>query len=86
MGLSLVITLIIVNNKTYFGFFLFALQIRYLKRIFHDEYHNLSARPLWNSWLVAAPSPPPPHPKKKKKKNSAGSKLSQNSLPSFDVA
>ena len=27
--------------------------------------------------------PPPP---KKKKKNSAGSKLSQNSLPNFDVA
>ena len=29
---------------------------------------------------------PPPPPKKKKKKNSAGSKLSQNSLPNFDVA
>ena len=30
---------------------------------------------------VHAPSPPPP-----KKKNSAGSKLSQNSLSNFDVA
>ena len=28
----------------------------------------------------------PPPPQKKKKKNSAGSKLSQNSLPNFDVA
>ena len=27
-----------------------------------------------------------PPPQKKKKKNSAGSKLSQNSLPNFDVA
>ena len=67
MGLSRVITLIIVNNKTYFVFFLFALQIRYLKRIFHHEYYNLSTRPLWNSWLVPAPSPPPPQKKKKKK-------------------
>ena len=32
---------------------------------------------------VHAPSPPPPPPKKK---NSAGSKLSLNSLSNFDVA
>ena len=36
------------------------------------------------SETVPAPSPPPPQ--KKKKKKSAGSKLSQNSLPNFDVA
>ena len=36
---------------------------------------------------VPAPSsPPPPKKEKKRKKNSAGSKLSQKSLPSFDVA
>ena len=36
------------------------------------------------SETVPALSSPPP--KKKRKKNSAGSKLSQNSLPNFDVA
>ena len=75
MGLSRVITLIIVNNKTYV-LFLFALQIRYLKRIFLGEYYNLSTRPLLNSSCSITPPPP----KKKKKKNSAGSKLSQNSV------
>ena len=38
------------------------------------------------SETVPAPSSPPPPKKKKRKKNSAGSKLSQNSLPNFDVA
>ena len=37
------------------------------------------------SETVPALSSPPPK-KKKRKKNSAGSKLSQNSLPNFDVA
>ena len=64
MGLSRVITLIIVNNKTHVLFFLFALQIRYLRRIFHGEYYNLSTR---RSETVPAPSSPPP-PKKKRKK------------------
>ena len=64
------------------SFFLFALQMRYLNRVFHDEYYNLSLKQLACSCSCSAtPSPP-----KKRKKNSAGSKLSQNSLPNFDVA
>ena len=37
-------------------------------------------------FLLRHPPPPKKKKQKNKKKNSAGSKLSQNSLPNFDVA
>ena len=47
------------------SFFLFALQMRYLKRIFHDKYYNLSLKQLACSCSCSATPPPSPSQKKK---------------------
>ena len=50
------------------SFFLFALQMRYLNRVFHDEYYNLSLKQLACSCSCSA-TPPPPKKKKIKQAN-----------------
>ena len=79
MGLSRVITLIIVNNKTYVLFFCLLYKLDIWSVYFMA---NITIYQPDRSEKVHAPSPPPPS----QKKNSAGSKLSQNSLSNFDVA
>ena len=84
MGLSRVITLIIVNNKTYFViFFCFLYKLDIWSVYFMTNITIYQPDRCETAGLFLLRHPPPP---KKKKKNSAGSKLSQNSLPNFDVA
>ena len=85
MGLSRVIALIIVNNKTYFVFFFcFLYKLDIWSVYFMTNITIYQPYRCETAGLFLLRHPPPP-PKKKKKKNSAGSKLSQNSLPNCDA-